>query len=99
MLTSKVRTLLMAKTVQILTLLCLTMIDPATSWFKIVEPPKLQRETSGSKATNKHTREADVYFDKTSEQISNLVYKTWFSKYPRCCYLLYDNGSKFKLPF
>jgi hypothetical protein len=29
--------------------MCLTMIDPATSWFEIVELPKLQRETSGRK--------------------------------------------------
>jgi hypothetical protein len=35
---------------------CLTMIDPATSWFEIVELPKLQRETSGSKVTNKNTK-------------------------------------------
>ncbi len=35
--------------------MCLTMIDPATSWFKIVELPKLQRETSGSKVTNKNS--------------------------------------------
>ncbi len=33
---------------------CLTMIDQATSWFKIVELPKLQRETGGSKVTTKH---------------------------------------------
>ncbi len=25
--------------------MCLTMIDPATSWFEIVELPKLQKET------------------------------------------------------
>ncbi len=31
--------------------MCLTMIDPATSWFEIEELPKLQRETSGSKVT------------------------------------------------
>jgi hypothetical protein len=61
------------------------MIDPATSWFEIVDyrnSRKRLRETSGSKATNKNTKEADAYFDKTSAQISNLVYKTWFSKYP-----------------
>ena len=64
--------------------MCLTMIDPATSWFEIeiVELPKLQRETSGNKVTTQNTKEADAYFDKTSAQISNLVYKTWFSKYP-----------------
>jgi hypothetical protein len=52
--------------------MCLTMIDPATSWFKMVELTKLQRETSGSKITNKNTEEADMTFDKSSAQISNL---------------------------
>jgi hypothetical protein len=79
--------------------MCLTMINPATSWFEMVELPKLQRETSGSKVTNKNTKEADMAFDKSSTQISNLVYKTWFSIYPRCYYLTYDNRSKFKLHF
>jgi hypothetical protein len=62
--------------------MCLTMIDPATSWFEIVELPELHRETSGSKVTNKNTKEADMTFDKSSAQISNLVYKTWFNKNP-----------------
>jgi hypothetical protein len=60
----------------------LTMIDPATSWLEIVELPNLKRETSGSKVTNKNTKEADMTFDKSSAQISNLVYNTWFSRYP-----------------
>jgi hypothetical protein len=38
-------------------------------------------------------------FEKSSAQISNLVYKTWFSRYPQCCYLIYDNGREFKLHF
>ncbi len=62
--------------------MCLTMIDPATSWFEIAELPKLQRETSGSKVTNQNTKEADMTIDKSSAQISKLVYKTWFSRYP-----------------
>jgi hypothetical protein len=74
--------------------MCLTMIDPATSWFEIVELLKLQRETSGSKVTNKNTKEAGLIIDKSSAQISNLVYKTLFSRYPRCHYLIYDNRSK-----
>jgi hypothetical protein len=53
--------------------MCLTMIDPATSWFEIVELPKLLRETNGSKVTNKNTKDAYLYFDKTSAQISNLM--------------------------
>ena len=29
--------------------------------------------------------------------ISNLVSKCWFSRYPRCRNIIYDNGSKFQL--
>jgi hypothetical protein len=39
------------------------------------------------------------YFDKSSAMISNLVNKTWFSCYPCCQYIIYDNGSEFKLHF
>ena len=31
--------------------------------------------------------------------ISTLVNKTWFSRYPRCQQVIYDNGSEFKLHF
>eukprot|EP00804_Cyclotella_cryptica_P027759 CCRYP_009184-RA/>CCRYP_009184-RA protein AED:0.26 eAED:0.26 QI:0/-1/0/1/-1/0/1/0/176 len=31
--------------------------------------------------------------------IINLVNKTWFSRYPCCQYIIYDNGSEFKLHF
>ncbi len=44
--------------------MCLTMVDPATSWFEIVDLPKLQRETSGSKVTTKNTMEAVAYLTK-----------------------------------
>ena len=47
----------------------------------------------------KNTKVAEPYFDKSSAQISNLVYKTWFSRYPSCQYIIYNNGSKFKLHF
>ncbi len=71
--------------------MCLTMIDPTTSWFEIVELPTVTQETTvppagkGKKVTfYKYTKVAEPYFDKSSAQISNLVYKTWFSRYPRC---------------
>ncbi len=71
--------------------MCLTMIDPATSWFKIVELPTVAQETTvppmgrGKKVTfDTNTKIVEPYFDKISTQISNLVYKTWFSRYPRC---------------
>ncbi len=54
--------------------MCLAMIDPATSWFEMVELPKLPSETSGSKISMKNTKEADMTFAKSSAQISNLVY-------------------------
>jgi hypothetical protein len=70
--------------------MCLTMIDPTTSWFEIMELPTVAQETTvppagkGKKVTfSKNTKVAD-YFDKSSTQITNLVYKTWFSRYPRC---------------
>jgi hypothetical protein len=53
----------------------------------------------GKKATcHDYTKDAEI-FDKTSAQISNLVYKCWFSRYPCCQYLIYNNGSEFKLHF
>ena len=47
----------------------------------------------------KNTKVAEPYFDKSSAQISNLVYKTWFSRYPHCQYIIYNHGSEFKLHF
>jgi hypothetical protein len=38
-------------------------------------------------------------FNKTSECIARLVNKTWLSRYPRCCYIIYNNGRQFKLNF
>ncbi len=85
--------------------ICLTMIDPATSRFEMVELPtvtKLMIPTNGKgkKATfDNKTKESETTFDKSSTQISNLVYKTWFSRYPCCWYLIHDNGSEFKPHF
>ncbi len=71
--------------------MCLTMTNPATSWFEIVELPIVPQKTTvppaskGKKVTfNKYIKVAEPYFDKSSAQISNLVYKTWFSRYPHC---------------
>jgi hypothetical protein len=78
------------------------MIDPATSWFKILELPTVRvtvpKGGKGNKTTCDYTKDAEI-FDKTSAQISNLVYKCWFSRYPHCRYMIYDNGSEFKLHF
>ncbi len=37
--------------------------------------------------------------DKISECIARLVNNTWLSRYPRCRYIIYNNGSEFKLNF
>ncbi len=71
--------------------MCLTMINPATIWFEILELPTVAQETTvppvgkGKKVTfDKNTKVTEPYFDKSSAQISNLVYKTLFSRHP-CC--------------
>jgi hypothetical protein len=71
--------------------MCLTMINPATSWFKIVELPTVDLVMTvtpmgkGKKVTSsKNTMVAETTFGKSSAQISNLVYKTWFSRYTHC---------------
>jgi hypothetical protein len=75
--------------------MCLTMINPVTSWFEIVELPAVDLVMTvppagkGKKVTSsKNTTVAETTFDKTSAQISYLVYKTLFSRYPRCWYLI-----------
>jgi hypothetical protein len=52
--------------------MCLTMINPATSWFEIVELPTVRvtvpKAGNGKKATcNGYTKEEEI-FDKTSAQ-------------------------------
>lgn len=85
--------------------MCLTMIDPATSWFEVVELPIVQRKdiatiAKGTKSQKgKKKTPEQPYFDKSSAKISELVNKTWFCRYPRCNSIIYDNGSEFKLHF
>ena len=84
--------------------MCLTMIDPASSWFKIVELPVatdavIPMDTKGQQGIRTHNNPKLLYFDKSSTMISHLVNKTWISRYPRCQYIIYDNGSEFKLHF
>ena len=88
--------------------MCLTMIDPATSWFKVVELPVVNhvqttpekgKDKGKSTKTTHYTVDKQQYFDKSSSQISQLVYKTWLCRYPCCQQIIYDNGSEFKLHF
>ena len=55
--------------------MCLTMIDPATSWLEIVELPVVDRPTiptgtKGHKGISTHNTPQVPYFDKSSAMIS-----------------------------
>ena len=74
--------------------MCITMINPATSWFEIVELPISQhvldipKGTKGQKGKDKHIHSQQPYVDKTSATVGRLVNKTWFSHYPRSQYII-----------
>ena len=78
--------------------MCLTMIDPASRRFEIVElmvttDAVIPMDKKGRTGTKTQNNTKLPYFDKSSAMISNLVNKTWFSRYPCCQYIIYDNGS------
>ncbi len=70
--------------------MCLTIINPVMSWFEIVELPAVTKLIAPSNgkgkkvACNDYTMGSETTFDKSSAQIIDLVYKTWFSRYPHC---------------
>jgi hypothetical protein len=78
--------------------MALTMIDPASSWFEIMELPivtPIQRQT----VNGKELPTAKKSFGKYLDCMAKLVNKTWLCKYPQCCHLIYNSGSEFKLHF
>jgi hypothetical protein len=54
--------------------MALTMINPASSWFKVVELPSIMRLMT-KKVNGKERTIEEVIFDKSSDQISQLVNK------------------------
>ncbi len=78
--------------------MALTMIDPASSWFEIMELPVVTQLCRWTVNGNELLT-ANEIFDKTSDCIAKLVNKTWLCRYPQFCYLIYNNGSEFKLHF
>ncbi len=82
----------------IIDFMALTMINPATSWFEVVELPLIH----WLKTVTDDGKESSIIeeiFDNTSEHIAWSVNKTWLNRYPRYCYIIYNNGSEFKLNF
>ena len=65
--------------------MCITMIDPATSWFETLELPISQQEldipmdTKGQHGKGKHIHSKQPYFDKMSATVGILINMTWFS--------------------
>ena len=54
--------------------MALTMIDPASSWFKIVELPVVNRQRTIN-VKGRELLKNDELFDKSSERIARLVNK------------------------
>ena len=81
------------------------MIDPATSWFEMSELPVTDDVSPNGAVQNKcpekniSTKTKEAYFDKSLIMISKLVNKCWFSRYPRCKNIIFDDGSESKLHF
>ena len=75
-----------------LQLTCMTIIDPATGWFEIIEVPNYIIEELNTKSTQDK-------IDKTSARISQLFNQTWIQRYPRPNKVIFDNGSEFKKDF
>jgi hypothetical protein len=78
--------------------MALAIIDPASSWFEVVELP-LVRRLKTITGNGKESSIIEKILDKLFECKARLVNKTWLSRYPRCCYIIYINGSEFKLNF
>ena len=72
-------------------LTCMTMIEPATIWFEIVEIPTFDLQEV--------TLYNDEYIDKSSARVSQLFNNTWLFRYPRPLKVVFDNGSDFKQDF
>ena len=72
----------------------LTIIDPASSWFKMVEFQVTQIE----KTIGKIAKNGEI-FDKTSKTIATMVNTQWFRRYPCPRQVIYANVSEFKLHF
>ena len=71
--------------------MCLTMFDPASSWFEIeiVELP----------VTTDAVIPLDTKGQRVLSHILTNIIETWFCNYPNCQYIIYDNGSELKLHF
>ena len=83
-----------------LQLTCMTMLDPVTGWFEIVEVPQyIAQELEESRKTKSKRLVDNSFIDKSSARISRLFDQVWLSRYPRPKKVIFDNGSEFKKDF
>ena len=68
-----------------LKLTAMTMVDPATGWFDMVEVPYY--------SIDEVKKNKNKFIDKTSARISQLFEQTWLSRYPRPKRIIFDNRS------
>ncbi len=61
----------------VLDFMCLTMIDPVTDWFEIIELPN-----SSVTVVQKGVEITKIIIDKSSAEISRLFNKQCLSRYP-----------------
>ena len=81
----------------ILDFMCLTMVNPTTGWFKVVELPNCDIEYVRDKDDKEEIMV--VIIDKFSVTVAQLFNRTWLSRYPRAKNDVYDIGSDFRLHF
>jgi hypothetical protein len=55
--------------------------------------------TNEPKGDATHIQLNQPYIDRSSAAVANLINRTWFSHYPNSQYIIYNNGSEFKLHF
>ena len=72
--------------------MCVTMIDPATSWFEMREIPVMT-------VTNPKTNKEKRVFEKTSSRISQIINSSWLSRYPRPKNVVYDKAGRVNTQF
>ena len=70
----------------------MTILDPVTRWFELVEVPNYIIQDLKNKTTKEN-------IDKSSARISRLFDQVWLSRYPRPKEVIFDNGSEFKKDF
>ena len=74
--------------------LCLTMVDPFTGWFEIIELPNddITNMSKGKEIIK-------MIIDKSFATISYLFNNSWLSCYPRTTFVIYDTVSELNLHF